>query len=117
MTESNPAGSPAEAEKDRGILCAKCEHLNPANTSACTYCGSHLFVTCTHCGHRNQRAYSRCAKCKRRLHRSFVRKWYKKMFRGQAKAKPLHFVLLAIVVFVAYKIIIHLAEYQPPSMP
>ncbi len=117
MTENDPAGAPPKPANERGILCAKCEHLNPGDTNVCSYCGAHLFVTCHHCGHRNQRAYSRCAHCRRRLHRSLIRKWYKWMFRGQAKAKPLHFVLMIIVVFIAYKIIVHLAEYQPPSVP
>lgn len=58
-----------------GVLCVKCEHLNPPGAEKCSSCGAHLFVFCAHCNHRNARVHSRCEKCSRKLHRTVKERW------------------------------------------
>ncbi len=111
MTENDPsakAANPAAAEA--GIVCAKCEELNPAGSKLCTFCGAHLFVTCHRCGHRNQRILAQCAKCGSRLHRSARRHWYKRLFPERGKFSLVHVVLILIVTLVAYLIIVKVAN-------
>jgi hypothetical protein len=40
--------------------------------------------------------------------------WQRKLRLSNAKVKPLHWLLLVIVVILTYKIIIKLVEYRPP---
>ena len=81
----------------RGILCAKCEHLNPAGLEKCETCQAHLFVFCTYCGTRNGRVLTRCTKCRRRLKAGLGRKL------RDTDRKPVNLVYIAIglVVVVA----------------
>lgn len=58
---------------ERGILCARCEHLNEQGQTHCAECGARLFVTCSSCGELNQRVFTRCRKCHKRLHRGLFR--------------------------------------------
>jgi hypothetical protein len=57
-------------EKGRGVLCQKCEHLNPADLEFCETCDADLYVECRRCHHRNLRVLARCERCRRRLQRS-----------------------------------------------
>ena len=51
----------------RGVLCGRCEHLNPPASETCEKCGEELFVACDRCGFRNERALTYCRKCRREL--------------------------------------------------
>ena len=103
-------------QTDAGVLCAKCEHLNPAGGHICTRCGSHLHVNCPKCGRRNPRAMNRCSQCRHRLHRSPWQQWRRRIARGNRKIKLFHVVLLVLTIMITYKIIIKLVEYRP-SVP
>lgn len=68
MTETPSQTAPQPEHNERGLLCARCEHLNRLGQTQCEKCGAHLFVVCRHCGHENQRVHTRCRQCHRRLH-------------------------------------------------
>jgi hypothetical protein len=53
----------------RGVLCVKCEHLNPITLDECETCRAHLWVNCHECGVKNRRVNVRCDECHRRLHK------------------------------------------------
>ena len=61
-------------EKGRGVLCQKCEHLNPADLEFCEQCDAELYINCGRCNHRNLRVLARCERCRRRLQRSFTQR-------------------------------------------
>lgn len=93
--------SPPRPAADRGLLCARCEHLNPATLEKCESCGSHLFIFCGRCNTRNQRVHSRCVKCNRRLHRS-VGEWVK----STSEPAAVNFALLGgLFLFLAVAVI------------
>lgn len=60
------------SRSDRGVLCAECDHLNPADRETCRYCSKSLFVTCAGCSIRNERVLSQCRKCGRSLPSGFL---------------------------------------------
>lgn len=101
----------------KGVLCAKCEHLNPPGTNECRFCGAHLYVTCHACGVRNPRVNARCSECHHSMHRSLFKKWYRKFAPKKSRYKPWHFVLLAGAVYVTYRVIVHLAEFSAATPP
>lgn len=49
----------------RGVLCGRCEHLNPLGLEACEDCHTPLFAPCPKCGHRNPRVLDHCENCER----------------------------------------------------
>jgi hypothetical protein len=100
----------------RGILCAKCEHLNPAGRHHCEYCKASLLIACKFCGQRNSRVDVRCAKCGHRLHRSPWRKWQRWLVAGHSRITWHQVVLLVVAVYVGYRVIVKIAEYNalPP---
>jgi hypothetical protein len=57
------------AKTVRGVLCVKCEHLNPLGVDLCETCKTHLFVNCLECGTKNSRVSPRCSDCGRRMHK------------------------------------------------
>lgn len=81
-SEAGPAGP--------GVLCVKCEHLNPPGVDKCINCEAHLFVFCTHCNHRNARVHSRCERCNRKLHRTVQERW-----KDGAEPKPVNLLYFA----------------------
>lgn len=66
---SGGAGEAGRPVARRGVLCIKCEHLNPPDIEACEDCGAHLFVNCQECQTKNPRVSARCSHCGRRLHK------------------------------------------------
>ena len=54
----------------KGILCCKCERLNPPDLEHCDRCGETLHVDCPQCHKRNSRVLMHCTSCRARLHRS-----------------------------------------------
>lgn len=66
MMTSNASDTPTPSPtKSRGILCSKCERLNPHGLENCDRCGEDLFYSCHRCGERNQKVFNRCRKCGR----------------------------------------------------
>ncbi len=59
--ENNPAD--AKRKDAAGVLCAKCDHLNPPGSTECEHCHSALFRDCPKCGKTVQRVFSRCNHC------------------------------------------------------
>jgi len=98
------------AANEAGVQCAKCGHSNRRGPSACEECGAHLYVICHSCGHRNQRALTQCDKCGERLHRSFLRRLFKKLAPKKALVKPVHLLMLVVTVYLAYRIVVRLVE-------
>ncbi len=66
MSEPTPAADNAVKRQGRGVLCAKCEHLNPLGIEQCETCQAPLYVSCPKCGHRNPAVLDHCLECKRR---------------------------------------------------
>lgn len=102
------AGSPAPAQ--RGVLCAKCEHLCPPDSNVCEECGAHLHVKCHACAQRNLRVATRCTECGQRLHRSFWERWQKKLKPKRMKLTLWQLALAVLAAFGTYKIITLLLE-------
>jgi hypothetical protein len=76
-------GGPSPARKDaRGVLCVKCEHLNPIHREECEFCKAHLWVNCHQCGAKNRRVNIRCDECNRRLHKGRSRSGSSRMGRA-----------------------------------
>ena len=111
---SEPSGDnprrPAAAQ--RGLLCAVCEHLNPAGLDKCEECSSHLFIFCARCGAKNQRVHSRCIQCNRRLHRS-VGEWVK----TTSEPGSVNFVVLGLVLLFLVLAIFALLRYARVRLP
>ena len=81
-TRPETAGAPPAEVNQRGVLCARCDHMNPAGADECRRCGAELFRDCPSCGETIQRIYSRCSKCHHRLpQRRFL-------FWGRSRSKP-----------------------------
>ncbi len=104
------------SKAERGLPCAKCRRLNAAAAKVCQYCGAHLFVTCPDCGHRNERALARCGSCGRRLHRSWWRRFRKRLFLKSQNVTPLQLALLVLGVLAAFGLIVLLAEFRLPGL-
>jgi predicted amidophosphoribosyltransferase len=105
-SESSKVGSHASVQ--RGVLCAKCEHLCPPGSNVCDECGAHLHVKCHACGQRNPRVAARCAECGQRLHRSFWERRLKKLKPKRMKITLLQLALAVLAAFGTYKIIVKL---------
>ena len=114
MTKPHEADEGARDEGRAEMLeCSKCGHLNKRPCNTCSECGAHLHVVCHECGHRNERIADECVECGKRLHRSLWRRLEKKLFKRNPKMNVWQFVLLVVAVYVAYKIIVKLAEFRP----
>ena len=114
MKESKRRENPTSAQ---GVACPKCEHVNDAGKHTCRRCGSHLYVSCNACGAHNARVRSHCHDCGQRLHRGLWRKIENRLSRKtKGKVKLIHLVLLVASILLAYKIIVMLAEFQPPPV-
>lgn len=109
------SSTPPPSTRKKDLDCAKCGHSNAGGLNHCTSCGARLYISCHNCGHSSARIATRCGKCGSRLHRSFWRRLEKRFFGSRAKITPLQIFLLVVVSYMAYKVIIYLAEYRPPS--
>jgi hypothetical protein len=100
----------------KGILCAKCSHVNRAGSTKCSRCESHLHIKCNDCGTRNERFHTRCQTCGRRLHRSFFEKLGAGGFKRQTRVTPLQIVLLLIFAAVAFYCVVIMQHVQLPPV-
>jgi hypothetical protein len=107
---SEPEANPVKPADEKGVLCAKCDHLNPPGSNVCEECEAHLHVSCHACGHRNRRVDAVCSHCGHHLHRSLGRRLMKKLMPHNRTIILVEAGLLLILVLVAYKIIIKLVE-------
>jgi hypothetical protein len=99
----------------KGILCAKCEHVNKSGSTTCSVCRAHLHIKCNDCGTVNERVLNSCKNCGRKLHRTAVQKILNRASKSRSKIKPLPVLLLFIVVSVIFYLVIKLTEVQLPS--
>jgi hypothetical protein len=99
---------------ERGVLCAKCEHLNPAGLNTCEFCRAHLHVVCSFCGHQTARVQSRCSKCNHRLHRSILGRVWRAAFGRQLRLSILEAALLVLAILAGLWLIVFLAEFRLP---
>jgi hypothetical protein len=90
----------------RGVLCAKCEHLNETGVSTCKKCGGHLFVTCVDCGTRNERVLTRCSQCGRRLHRGMFEKHGRSFAKHIRHITPAHIFLYILALGLAFGLVV-----------
>ncbi len=85
----------AKITNGKGLVCAKCNHVNPTGIDRCEACQGHLYIVCRKCKHTNPRMLQRCAHCDHRLHRT------SKENGGGSPSKPLNIVFagIALVAF------------------
>ncbi len=99
------------AKREVGVECAKCGRENRRGIKTCKVCGAHLYVKCLSCGHRNQRVLTQCDKCGEAMHRSAWKRWMKRLTPKKAMVKPVHFLMLIVTVYLAYRIVVRLANF------
>ena len=92
-------------QREKGLLCPKCSHLNPGNLKQCEYCNSQLFVKCKKCGAKMQRVISKGPEWRHRIHKSPFRKLKRRMFRRSKKVTISQMVILLIEAYGAFKVI------------
>jgi ribosomal protein L40E len=117
MTEPNkpPEAAPfAGGQRPEKLQCAKCHAENPRHRNTCSACGAHLHILCHQCGHRNPRVANECAQCGKRLHRGLVRRIERRLFKLKPGMTVFQVVLLVVAVYVAYVILVKLAEVRLP---
>lgn len=110
---NDPQLEPPPPKARKGVLCAKCEHLNPPGRDVCEYCHAHLHLSCKHCGHRNERARTRCRQCGHRLHRGFFFQLRRKLFQDKHRYVMVYLPFTILVAYLAYRVIIFIADYSP----
>jgi uncharacterized membrane protein YvbJ len=111
MSESEKVSEKSKAP----VECAKCGHTNAPGTNHCVLCGSRLYISCHNCGHSTMRVASRCGHCGHRLHRSLWNRAQRRFFGRNPKITPFQIILLIAFVVVAYKVIVYIVEYRPPT--
>ncbi len=100
---------------EKGILCPKCNHVNKPGSTKCSHCESHLHIKCNDCGARNERVYSRCQACGRRLHKSALEKMHASVFNHGAKVTPFQVALLIVAVSVIFLVVIAINKVNLPN--
>lgn len=87
----------AKVTNGKGLVCAKCSHINPIGIERCESCQGHLYIVCRKCKHTNPRMLQRCAHCEHRLHRSS-----RESGGGGSTSKPLNLAVagVALVAFL-----------------
>lgn len=100
----------------RGVLCAKCDFVNPHGSTKCEECESHLYIKCRECGAHTERFHSRCPECRRSLHKSFLEKMNSRMFNSRARVTPLQVILLLIFAALAFYCVIIMERLKLPSL-
>lgn len=104
------------SRKGRGVLCAKCEHLNAPGRGTCSRCGGHLYVSCHDCGARNERIRSRCTSCGRRMHRSFMEKYFRRVSKNTRHVTPLQVVLFIVALGIVFAVIVFAGSFSLPNL-
>jgi hypothetical protein len=116
MNSSTCEQNAAEAGRtDRGVLCAKCEHLNAWGRSECTICGATLYMACSHCSHLNERVRTRCTNCQDPLHHSWLENARRRVSGGALKLSRVQVVVFCIGVALAFVLIFLLSRLHVPG--
>lgn len=64
--EAVPVEIPAEQQpRGKGVLCSRCDRLNPQGIDECDRCGTSLFTVCEDCGEKKPRNSRHCPVCAR----------------------------------------------------
>lgn len=100
----------------KGVLCAKCNHLNKPRSTKCSVCGSHLHIKCNDCGARNERFYSQCQECGRRLHKPTVERMQRTVFNQASKITLPQIALLIGVVALIVLLAVALNHVRLPKL-
>lgn len=113
-SQGGPTQAGAEVVRpasQRGVLCIKCEHLNPPDIENCEECGAHLYVNCQECQTKNSRVSARCSHCGRRLH-----KRKKRRGREERGINLLYVALVLAGILVAIIAVIVVAGIRLPRL-
>lgn len=102
--------------KDRGVLCAKCEHLNTWGRNECKRCGSHLYITCSDCGQSNERVRTKCTNCSRRLHHSLMDRVRHRVSKESFQMSGVQVLIFCVGVGLAFGLILMLSHIELPSL-
>ncbi len=96
--------STTNVPKPKGVLCGKCEHLNPPGSRVCEHCEAKLFFDCRFCGKEIQVVAPRCPHCSRRLTGRHTQKpsTLQSIFKGGAKLTFGQFILMLLVSVAFY---------------
>jgi hypothetical protein len=99
----------------KGVLCAKCEHVNKPGSTTCSVCRSHLHVKCNDCGEVNERVLNTCRHCGRSLHRSAARRLLSRVATKRNRIKPTFILLMFAIVGVIFYLVITVTQIQLPN--
>lgn len=99
----------------KGILCAKCEHVNQAGATTCSVCRAHLHIKCNDCGTVNERVLGTCRNCGRKLHRNALQRLASRLSRSRTQIKPIPVLLLIAVAGAIFYLVVKLTEFQLPT--
>jgi len=105
---NQPTHDPARVDAIKGVLCAKCDHLNAPGSTTCEYCRSALFEPCRHCGKTVRRTAHRCEFCghhTRPKSRRHSRLW-RLIFTGWRGISLWQVALLVVAVYTAYRLVL-----------
>jgi hypothetical protein len=111
-TASDTTQTPRSTAK--GILCAKCQHVNRPGSTTCSVCNSHLHIKCNDCGAVNERAIDSCRICGRSLHRSAARRLLSRLSTKRNRIKPTFILLMFAVVGVIFFLVVKVTQIELP---
>lgn len=103
MTAENNS-SAAKRKDPPGVLCAKCDHLNPPGSTECDSCHAELFRVCKVCHKTYQAAYSKCVFCGAKGRRQEPRHSGKRLAPQSISLKWVYAAALLIALALCYKI-------------
>lgn len=102
--------------KDRAVLCAKCEHLNPWGQNECKRCGARLYIACSDCGHKIERVRARCSHCNRRLHFSAVERIARRVRGAAVELTGMQVIIFCVGVLIAFLLIFLFSTVNLPTI-
>lgn len=109
---NQPAHNVVAADACKGVLCAKCDHLNPPGSTACEYCRAALFEACRNCGRPVRRTAYRCESCSQRTRPRAVRhsQLWRRVFSGSRRITLWQVAALVVAVYGSYRLIMILVQ-------
>ncbi len=113
MSESKTKTEAQQGAK--GVLCPKCEHLNPRGLDKCEFCSTHLYIACPKCSARIGRVEPRCPECGNRIRLTPMQKFKHTVRKKLTRMNLLQVALLIGSVYVAWKVIVYLADSGSPE--
>ncbi len=99
-------------QSHKGVLCERCDHLNPPGSEACEWCHIALWVTCRFCGERNPMALPRCDSCGGRIDRHWQRPGgWRRVFDGGRKLIISQIIVIGVIAAILYVIFFGLPSF------